>query len=198
MPYRLGKRKKRGNALVEFALVVSPLVLLLLGTVSVGMGLSRAIRVVSICRSTGTLYARGVDFSADPNKDIVVRLAAGLGMTRNGGNGVVILSKVTWISQSRCIALNLSPCNADRHVTVQRIVIGNTSLRTSSLGTPANVDSQGVVINYFQDASAVANFPFMQLQDDQYAYVVEVYFPSPQFDFPGFRTGTGNYARAIF
>jgi hypothetical protein len=60
------------------------------------------------------------------------------------------------------------------------------------------VDSQGVVINYFQDASAVANFPFMQLADDQYAYVVEVYFPSPQFDFPGFRTGTGNYARAIF
>lgn len=198
--HRSRKSRNRGNAVIEFALVITPLVLMLMGTVVVGLNLGRTVSVSQIARDAGSMYVRGVDFSKDGNKDIIVRLAQGLGMTRTGGQGVVILSKVTWVSEEQCMELNLNPCNANQHVITQRIIIGNASLRASSLGTPsaALLDSLGQVNNYMAERSAVANFPFVQLSRGEFAYVAEAYFRSPDLSLPGFHSGDGVYARAIF
>lgn len=192
--------RRAGNAMLEFGLVLTPLVLTLMGITVVGLTLARSIHVARVARDAGSMYVRGVDFSKDGNKNILVRLSVPLGLARTGGAGVVILSKVTWIPQSKCLALALSPCNGDQHVITQRITIGNPALRSSNLGTPspACLDSEGLVINYLQEPSAVATFPFLQLREGEYAYVSEAYFPAPDLDFPGFQTGVGNYTRAIF
>lgn len=192
--------RRAGNAILEFGLVLTPLVTLLMGVTVVGLALSRSIHVSRVVRDAGSMYVRGVDFSKDGNKNVLVRLAAPLGLARTGGTGVVILSKVTWIPQTTCIALSLSPCNGDQHVITQRITVGDPTLRASALGTPspASLDSSGLVINYMQEPTAVATFPFLQLREGEYAYVSEAYFPAPDLDFPGFQTGVGNYSRAIF
>jgi hypothetical protein len=98
---------------------------------------------------------------------------------------------VTWIPQSKCTALALSPCNGDKHVIMQRIVIGNSSLRASNLGTPTGMDSQGLVPNYMTAAGAVARFPYMQLDEGQEAYVSEC-------QFKGVFGRSVIYSRAIF
>lgn len=187
------RKNQRGNNILEFALVALPLVMLLLGVTTTGLGLGRSVQVAQVCRDAASMYVRGVDFSRDGNKDVLVRLSQGLNLTRNGGDGVIMLSKVTWVPQQTCTDLSLFPCNGDRHVVTQRIVIGNQSLRTSALGTPNSglLDSKGLVTDYLTEASAVATFPMMTLQDGQYAYVAEVHFI-------GFMGGAPIYSRAIF
>lgn len=194
------RKTKRGNAILEFGFVITPLVLMLMGVVVVGLNLGRMVSVSQVARDAASMYVRGVDFSKAGNKDIIVRLAHGLGLTRDGGQGVVILSKVTWISEQQCEELEDGACNADRHVITQRILIGNASLRTSALGTPnpGLLDSLGQVRDYIKEPSAVANFPFAQLSRGEFAFVAEAYFVSPNLGLPGFQSGDGVYARAIF
>jgi hypothetical protein len=193
-------KNEQGNAVLEFALVSWVLLFLLIGSAALGLNLARSITCSQVCRAAGSMYVRGVDFSTNGAKDELVRIAGPLGMTRTGGSGVVILSKVTWISAAACTAAGLSPCNSNKHVIMERLTVGNTGLRSSALGTPnsALIQSNGAVSNYMQDASAVANFSFLQLNTNEFAYVAESYFPSPAFDFAGWYTGTGTYSRYIF
>jgi len=193
-------RQRRGAAIIEMALLAFPLMILLFGMSVVGLNLGRHLHVAQICRDAGSMYVRGVDFSQDSNKDILVRLAYPLGLERTSGNGVVILSKITFIPQATCTALALNPCNGDKHVIMQRLVIGNASLKQSEIGTPYAplLDAKGLVTNFMSEPSAVAHVPFISLSADEYAYVSETYFPSPDFDLLGFQTGSGNYARALF
>ena len=146
------------------------------------------------------MYVRGVDFAQPSNQDILVRLSQGLGMTRSAGTGVVILSKITYIPGAACAGI--SPCNSDQYVVVERLLVGNSSLRTSSFGPAGSVtiDSYGNVANYMTDANAVATgfSSVLTLSASEFAYVSETYFPSPSFDMPGFQTGSGVYARSIF
>lgn len=188
------RRKKQGGSnVVEFALVVTPLVMLLLGVTTTGLALGRSVQVAQVCRDAASMYVRGVDFSKAGNKDVLVRLAQGLNLTRAGGSGVIILTKVTYIPQSKCTALALNPCNGNKHVMTQRIVVGNAGLRSSSLGTPnaGLLDAQGLVTDYMKETSAVATFPMMTLADGQYAYVAETFFN-------GLFQNQSVYSRAIF
>lgn len=190
---QLDRRKSQsGNNVLEFALVGMPLVALLLGVTTTGLALGKSVQVTQLTRDTASMYVRGVDFSVGTNQDLLVRLARGLDLTRTGGDGVIILSTVTWIPQARCTQLQLNPCNGNRHVITHRLVIGRSALRRSNLGTPnpALIDSKGVVSNYMTDQSATATMP-MQLADNRYAYVVESHFT-------GFLGGTPVYSRAIF
>src|SRR5687768_18278725 len=102
MPSIKRKKSQGGNNVIEFALVGMPLVLLLLGVTSTGLALGRSVQVAQVCRDAASMYVRGVDFSKAGNQDVLVRLTHGLQMTRTGGEGVVILSKVTWIPESKC------------------------------------------------------------------------------------------------
>lgn len=192
------RHSRKGSALVELAFVMFPSLVLLVWVIVVGLQLGHNVRAAQVTRDAASMYVRGVDFSKAGNKDILVRLASGMGMTRAGGQGVIILSRVTWIPAATCTAAGLEPCNADRHVITQQVVIGNTLLRASSLGTPAGTDSLGLVANYMQDARAVAAFPYMQLAAGEYAYVAEGYFDAPQWRFPGFNNAAGAYSIALF
>jgi hypothetical protein len=155
------------------------------------------------------MYAYGVDFSQAGNKSLLLRLADGLNITATGGTGVVIFSTITYIASGDCTAgglsANSSQCpNLNYMVFTKRVVIGNSSLRASSFGTPnaADMDSSGSIPSskFLTDATARANgfSNLMTVSSGQYAYVAEVYFSSPDYDWTGFLTGTGVAARSIF
>lgn len=185
---------------MEFALVAMPLILFLLGVTSVGFNLGRAVQVTQVGRDASSMFVRGVDFSEPGNQAILIRLGQKLGMANGTGRGVVILSKVTFIPQSKCDALSLVNCNGDQHVITQRIVVGNPGVRQSLIGTPDSdlLDSKGLVSDYMTEPSARSTFSDVQLFENEFAYVAETFFTSPDLDFPGFTSGSGNYVRSIF
>lgn len=214
MPIPIAARRQRpqqGSALIEFLLTTILLILpLLFGTFLMGMRLVRANQVAEVCRDAGHMYAYGVDFSQTSSQNILVRLAQGLNMTTTGGNGVVILSTITFIGASDCQAAGYSSgsCpNLNKTVFTKRIVVGNpqlninSQLQTSAFGTPsANIiDSSGNIANtnYVSNATAVANnfSNVIPLTSGQYAYVAETFFKSPDFSLlsPG-----GISSRSIF
>lgn len=205
---RLSKRERqRGNAIIEFALVSVFLIPLLLGTVNIGMNLGRSIQVTQVSRDAGHMYVRWVDFSLPANQNIIVRLAQGLGMTRTGGNGKVILSRVMFVGKLQCEGggLSLAQCtNYNQPVITQQIVIGNPSIRESALGEPpANLlDSKGEITpaEYLTNILTRArNFNnILALQPGEFAYVSEAVFSAPDYDFPGFFKSPQIYARTIF
>ena len=134
-------------------------------------------------------------------------------MTENGGNGVVILSLVTTVYQADCDAAGFhSSCNnATQPVITQRVVVGNSTLRTSSLGTPTStlLGTQGNISPtvYLQNTdSSVRASGFAALltaagasqQQGDFAYVVEVYFVFPDLSYLGTNAPAGAYVRLIF
>jgi hypothetical protein len=66
-------------------------------------------------------------------------------------------------------------------------------------GTPT-FDSEGNVLNYMTDSSAVVpGFEnILTLNANEFAYVSEAYFPSPLVNMPGFAMANANYSRTIF
>ena len=80
--------------MLEFALATLLYVPLTLGVVGLGMSLGSYITVVQTTRDAAHMFARGIEFSTDANKDLVVRLAAGLNITRTGGDGSIVFSKI--------------------------------------------------------------------------------------------------------
>jgi hypothetical protein len=94
---------------------------------------------------------------------LLVRLPAGLGMTRTGGPGVVILGKMMKIGLPQCTDGGVSQVqcqNLNQAVFVQRNVIGNKKLVASRFGTPADsiIRADGAIddLDCLKEASAVA------------------------------------------
>jgi hypothetical protein len=186
---------ERGSALIEFVLATGLLLVpLLLGTVVFGLNLTRANQVTGVCRDAAHMYAYGVDFSQNGNKDLLLQLAQGLNMTVSGGNGVVILSTITYIDDGDCKAAGLPPggkgCENDgKTVFTRRIVIGNRSLFSSAFGTPSSsiVDSSTGQIDMkdFLSAPSAEAVGFKGtipgLASGQYAYMAEMYVTSPDY-----------------
>lgn len=193
--------------MVEFALCMSFLTPLLLGTYNVGMNLGRNLQVTQLARNAGHMYVRWVDFSQTAAQDIVVRMATGLNMTRTSGDTTVILTQIMVPSDSDCSANSLtgSACvNRNIPVIIHRIQFGNKSIRSSAHGTPPSgvVTSDGSITpsNYLTQTSVRASnwTNILALNAGEVAYLSEVYTRSPSW-----RTGTapnqeGVYARAIY
>jgi hypothetical protein len=211
---RLAKRRQyrqRGSSLLEFLLVSILLIFpLLFGTFIFGMRLIRANQVSEVCRDAGHMFAYGVDFSQASSQQILAQLAQGLKMTATGGNGVVILSVITYIASNDCTAGGYSSGNCpnmNNTVFIKRIVVGNPSLlinaqlQSSAFGTPdpAIIDAQGNIssANYLGNSTALANnfYSVIPLSSGQYAYVAEAFFQSPDFTL---LTPGGISARSIF
>jgi hypothetical protein len=202
------RNSERGSALVEFVLCFSLFWLpLFLGTLVLGFNLVRAIQVTQVCRNAGHMYAYGTDFSQIAYQNLLVGQAPGLNMTVNGGNGVVILSTITYADATACQAAGLQDnCpNQGKAVFTRRIVIGNRSLNTSTFGTPASniMDGNGNIssASSLTDASAVANgfLDVVPLQSStQLAYVAEMWVISPDYNWWSAFGTTGSSARAIF
>lgn len=188
------ERSQRGSNVLEFALVAPAMIVVMTSVITIGMNLARRVQTEQLSRDAASMFVRSVDFSKAGNQDILVRLGSALRMTRTGGDGVVILSKVTWVSSATCTALSLSPCNRDSHVVTQRIVVGNATIRASALGTPSGhlIDGSGLVRDYMKESSAVARMPTgLMLAEGQYAYVAETFCR-------GIMGSNPVYSRAIF
>ena len=201
------QKRESGNAIVEFALVATFLVSLLMGTFSIGMTLTRSVQAGVVSRDAGAMFMRYVDFTLTANKDILVRLANGMGMTTNGGTGVVIMTQLTKIGNAQCTAGGLSPAscpNNGRNVVVKRVTVGNNTIFTTSFGNPsaAIIQSDGTITatNYLNDASVRADAfsSVMTLNDGEFAYISEAYFQTPQINLPGYRDATYVYQKNIF
>ena len=187
-------RTERGNFILEFAIVAPLLVLLLAGSVDVGLALNRSILAGQVCRNANVLTVRGIDLSQSQNQQLLMRTAAGLGMTAAGswtpsstGNGVIFLTKVYRVGPLECsLGItnwdgNQGSCpNYGQYVIASRISIGNSSRWTSPLGTPATTPQSNGTLPDSAVASNTGNvaqgFPgIISLSLDQYTYVSEIY-----------------------
>jgi Flp pilus assembly protein TadG len=147
IPITPRRLKQSGSTILELAIIFPLLTLLLFGTVGLGVMLGRFITAEQICRDVAHMYSDGVDFSQTNNQNIIIQqLAAGTGITATGGNGVIILSQIQTVYQADCNAAGVSPCtNLGLPVFVQRLYMGQQSLKSSSFGTPTStlMDAQG-------------------------------------------------------
>ena len=183
-------RGRRGSAILEFVLAGSFIFLpLLAGAATVGMSLVRSMQVAALNRNAAHMFAMGVDFSQQANRNLLLKVAGSLNITDSGGTGLVILSEIDGTGNNQAV------CS-------RRLVIGNAALRNSSYVSPASnvLDSGGNVTNV-NDGSAQVSAAFtaiMPMTQGQVAYVAETYFSTSDYDWPGFLTHTGIYTKAIF
>jgi hypothetical protein len=166
------KRKDRGNTILEFALLASFLIPMLVGAFTIGMAMTKSIQVSNVTRDAVVLMVSattdpksGLDLSQTQNQRIIVRAAQGLGMNLDAqynpnpsGNGVVVLSKVILVGATECSVgivpaphgappWSASNCpNYGSYVFAYRVVIGNGSRWSSVLGNPGGtVQSNGTI-----------------------------------------------------
>lgn len=207
------RRNQRGSTIMEFALIGTLFLLpCFLGTIAFGVNLGRSIQVTTFTRDMGHIYSQGVDLSGiqaqiTAGTSTIPQNLAGNVSLSTSGTGVIILSKIITVYAADCTAAGVSPCtNQNQQVFTNRIVIGNSSLRSSNFGSPSGMDSSGNIsaATYLGSTSARAtNFGTVlstagitQSQGDV-AYVAEGYFQTA--DVSGFGYGTaGVYSRAIF
>jgi len=189
--------------LIEIALYLSMAVPLLIGVTGVGVKLGRGIQATQVTRDVAHMYALGADFTLAGTQAIARKLASGFDLTATG-NAVLIFSRLTKVSQTDCTAASLGNCpNLDQPVFTQRILIGNSSLRSSTYGTPPAfyVGSQGTIAaaDYCSQSTLIAtNFEHViSLAQDQVTWMVEGYFSVPQLSPFGSDSG-GIYVRLLF
>lgn len=213
MPRRNRARRKnqKGTSILEFALIVWPTLLMLMGVVVVGNGLGRAVQAGQVCRDADSMYVRGVDFSLSGNRDELARLGAALNLQNaNSGNGLVILSKVTFIPDpsSSCglpADAGYSTCTVGQYRLAQRTIFGNTSLPGTHFPTTGSptYDSANNVTNYSNyttgTAATIDNFQnTLVLYPGQFSYIAETYFQMLDLSMPGFQSSPGVYSVAFF
>ncbi len=205
IPQHRSHSGQRGSALVEFVLCMALLIVpLLLGTAVLGLNLIREIQVTELCRDATHMYSQGVDFTQTSYQTELFKIAQGLNITASGGNGVIILSTVTYIDSNACARggySNANCTNLNQNVFTNQVVIGNSALRASAFGTPP-VDSSNsdnvTQTNYLTNTSARSTFSIIPLAANQYAYVGETYFSTPDLSWWGTLGTTGISARFIF
>lgn len=202
------KKNQRGNALIEFGLVAVVSIPLMFGTLSLGLSLGNSIQSIQISRDVAHMYAKGVDFSVMQNQSIAANLASGYDLS-SGGNSVLILSQIVKVYQADCDAAGYTVgsglcSNLDQNVFVNRIVMGNSSLKASDFGTPNSgyMNAQGNIAasNYLRqtDARATGFAALLAQNQGEVAYVAELWIPVPNFNFSGSTSTPGVFARAIF
>lgn len=173
------RRHQKGAAvIIEFVLASLALTPLAIGTIAVGLGLTRFIQVGTVCRSAASMFVRGTDFTQAGAQRILGKIASGMGMSDSAGNilsngrGVVVLSIVMRIGDPECLAAGFpvghTGCvNRFKAVVTRRVVVGNPNLQngatqtfTSSFGNPVGgsqtADGSYAASFYVTNTSAVA------------------------------------------
>jgi hypothetical protein len=179
-----------GTSIPLYALGAIFLVPLSIGVLLVTSNADQNDQANQISRDLGSMYAQGVDFSKSGNQSIAKRVAEGLGMSLNNGQGVLILSKIRVVDPSDCASSGCA--NQGQAVVTQRFVIGNAGLRRSSFGTPENIDAQtGNVANWANDVTARARDFRAKLNPGEFTYAAEFYTLSAE-------SHAGVYSRAMF
>ncbi|MCB1021253.1 MAG: pilus assembly protein [Bryobacterales bacterium] len=190
---------RRGNAVAELALCMPVLVFALLGVVSGGLVFDRYMTVVQLSRNAASMYSRGTNFALDDNKDLLL-LGQELSITRNGGDGVIYLTRV--------VLAPAGTANEGQLVVAERHLIGNPAFAASAVGQPnpsiwPNPDKPaptGEVKDYFQDPSAVATVPaaLMTLPLGESMYIAEVYHSSDGLRFGDVWRDTGRMSAVAY
>ena len=172
------RSNESGAALVEFGLAFPMLLAASTGAIASAVLLDMQGSVVDFTRNGAMLFAQTTDFSRTENKDLLLRGAAGLDITRDGGKGVIYLS--------RLIEGSPGTANAGRLAIAERHVIGNTAIHTSEIGTPDSgiwprLNSKvpnGNVVDFENQISAratVSRFVFSAYPTES-LFVAEVYY----------------------
>ena len=224
------RSKQSGNTILEFALVMIFLVPMFAGSFTIGMALAKDIQVSNVARDAVVLMVRavtdpesGLDLSQTNNQRIIVRAANGLGMNSDAqqdpsstGNAVVILSKVVMVGPAECsVGVVPTPSGAPpwnggncpnfgQYVFAYRVVIGNGSRWSSTLGNPSSsvrsdgtVSAQNIATNTGNRVSNFSTVTGMTLNQSTFALVSEMY---ADVSFLNFFSILGNptlYARSI-
>lgn len=206
------RRRQLGSTITEFSVVFPFMVAAFFGTVGIGITMIRYMQAVQVARDLAHMYADGADFTQTMNRNIAVKLAEGTGMTSNGGNGVVIFSRISTIYAADCTAAGLASCgNQGYAVVTQRVTVGNTALRSSDFATPSPsniMDAQGNISGaVYMNTNSTVRAPLLtsllsaagttQLQGDV-SSVTELYFLYPDISFLGGSTPNGVYTRFLF
>jgi Flp pilus assembly protein TadG len=201
------KRGERGVSILEFALIVIPMVFMMFGVVVIGVDLSRAIQVAQIARDADAMFMRGVPLYSTPAQNFLAQLGQGMNLQTSGGDGLVILSKIQFIPDASCGTPSSSTyanCTVGTNRLVQRIQIGNTAISGSATRFPTagsvSYDSLDQVNNYLTDANAVVtNFATsLQLKPLEVSYVAEAYFQTSTVSLGIIQTSPGIYAQTFF
>lgn len=206
------KKDQRGIEITEFALFSMLMIPLFLGVTSAGIALGKAIQTAQVSRDAGHMFVRQVDFSQSQNQDLIVRVAKGLNMTRTGGNGSVVLSQVLMIGDAECLAGGVQPAscgNLGYAVITQRIVVGNPTLFTSTVGNPPasllNTDGTITANRYLTNASCRANTlsnangtGLLTLLPAERTFIAEAYFRAPELAFLNRGQALNIYSRNYF
>lgn len=173
----LRRGKQGGQELLEFGLMLTVLIPLLLGTFVTGFSIVRGIQTNQMTRDMADMYIHGADFSTYPMQQVAQRLARGLNLqigssftnnvqsnTGNAGDGLVTVTQIMYVGPTtggNCVAVGAANCtNHDKFVFTERILFGNGTLATqtpSFFGNPgagATITSAGVVQNYVTDSKA--------------------------------------------
>lgn len=204
-----GRQKRKGSSIIEFAVIAPMLFGLLVGTFSIGNGLSRMVQASSVCRNANVLIVRGFDMAKTDNQQLLVRTAAGLGLNIPGtntadpnGKAVIYLTKVIKVGVKTCAQGvndwngNVGSCpNYQKYVIASRVVLGNstrwpsaTGSPTSSLNSKGEVSDEHIVMiagNRAQNFSDVAGAnTIVSLLDDEYAYIAEVFVDAVDLSLP--------------
>jgi len=199
---------ERGVSILEFALIVIPMVFMLFGVVVIGVDLGRAVQVAQIARDADSMFSRGVPFYSTSAQNFLIQLGQNMNLQSSGGDGLVILSKIQSIPDTTVCgapgSANYSTCTTYTNALVQRIQIGNTAISGSATRFPTagtvTYDSLDQVNNYLTNTNAVVpNFSSsLALQPNEISYVAEAYFQTNTVSLGVIQTSPGIYAQAFF
>jgi Flp pilus assembly protein TadG len=221
------RNRLKGVAIVEFSFCMVVMLPLLLGTIGFGIRLVQSMQTIQLARDAGRMYARGLDFSQPGNKTTLAALGADLGLKTDGtGKAVTILSTVVYIDKGMCQGAGKSldaggnPIDCPNYLKwafAQRLTVGNTSYRTSNMGSPLTSGPNPVTVDsttgkistsdQVNNPGDVATFtsgnPFVAvsgalttLPSGQVLYITEV--ASQGFVMPPFANGGMIYAFNVF
>lgn len=207
---------ERAQSVIEFAISLPFLAAMSIGTFAVGMIVDRHLTLGQLVRNAGNMFARGIVFtdSFPNNQKFLVDSGSGLGMTTNGGNGVIYFSLLTRVDPDADCGSGPGSCaNAGKVIVIQRYTVGNASLtgggtsltsRFDGGGAPSPLDTLGNVDDFFNNTTAEVSIPadlttaLAGLQADELIYAVEAYHIPTSIAFPGIFAPDYMYSRAFF
>jgi len=226
----MSRPSQAGNTILEFAIVMVVLVPMFAGAFTIGMALTKGIQVSNVAHDAVVLMVTantnpnsGLDLSQVQNQRIIVSAAQGLGMASDAqndpsstGNAVVILSQVVMVGPTECSLGGMTPnknapfwdagnCpNYGSYVFEYRVVIGNGSRWSSTLGNPGGTIQSNGTITAHDIASNTSDqdviFPTvtnLTLLSSNYALVSEMYADVSYLNFFNVMTNPVIYARSI-
>ena len=210
----------RAQSVVEFAVALPFLVLMSIGTFAVGMIIDRHLTLGQVVRNGGNMYARGIDFSSQQNKQFIMDAGTGLDLQLTGGKSAVWFTLLTRVpANTQCgSGSGARDCNNNGRVVIaQRYMIGDTTAAamrsrlqsgqnaTQFIDKNGNAAAEGDHLNHLDlveawadNAPAALTNPTTGIQDNELIYVVEVIHRPTSISFQGIFAPEYMYARAFF